>query len=204
MAGLPTNQRDQLMLIGCVVALAAIYGYYEYMWKPKGVELDRVQARLEKLQASNAVAEREVLRGGATKLKEEAEAYGRVLVGMRQFIPVANEVPTLLDQISTAARQTGMDLGPVTPLPIIPGDVFDTHRFTIGVTGPYHRVAQFLNNIGSLTRIVAPMNLSLTPAGRGGRAGANERPVSASFEIQTYVAKAAPAAPAAAQAGRGR
>lgn len=191
MAVLPTTQRDQLMLVACVAALAGVYVYYEYFWTPKGERLALVQTRIEALDASNDVARREVARGTAGKLKAEADEYGRMLAIMRQLVPVANEVPTLLDQVSTAARRTGLDLGDVTPLGVIRGDIFDTYRYRIGVSGPYHRIAQFLNNIGSLTRIVAPMNLSMVPSGRTRRLGAGERLLDASFEIQTYVAKTA-------------
>jgi type IV pilus assembly protein PilO len=191
MALLPATQRDQLMLVVCVAALAAVYVYYEYVWTPKGEQLALAQARIEALEASNDVARREVARGTAGKLKAEADEYGRMLAIMRQLVPVANEVPTLLDQVSTAARRTGLDLGDVTPLGVIQGEIFDTYRYRIGVSGPYHRIAQFLNNVGSLTRIVAPMNLSMVPSGRTRRLGAGERLLDASFEIQTYVAKTA-------------
>jgi type IV pilus assembly protein PilO len=123
---------------------------------------------------------------------------------MRQLVPLANEVPTLLDQISTAARRTGLELGAVTPLGIIPGEIFDTHRYNMTVTGPYHRIADFLGNVGSLTRIVAPMNLSLRPSGRAAvRVGPREQRLDASFEVQTFVAKmgAAPSRPVGAQGG---
>jgi type IV pilus assembly protein PilO len=191
MAILPATQRDQLMLVVCVAALAAVYVYYEYVWTPKGEQLALAQTRIEALDASNDVARREVARGTAGKLKAEADEYGRMLAIMRQLVPVANEVPTLLDQVSTAARRTGLDLGDVTPLGVIQGEIFDTYRYRIGVSGPYHRIAQFLNNVGSLTRIVAPMNLSMVPSGRTRRLGAGERLLDASFEIQTYVAKTA-------------
>jgi type IV pilus assembly protein PilO len=140
----------------------------------------------------------EVNSGAVTKLKAEAEEYGRMLSLMRQLVPVANEVPTLLDQISTAARRTNLELADVTPLGVIPGKIFETHRYKIGVTGAYHEIAQFLNNIGSMTRIVAPMNLSIAPSNKTQqRVRSGTQLLDATFEIQTYVAKtAAPTAPA--------
>ena len=127
-----------------------------------------------------------------------------MLVTMRQLVPVANEVQTLLEQISTAARRTGLDIADVTPLGVIAGDVFDTYRYRMGVTGSYHRIAQFLDNIGSLTRIVAPMNLSLLPTTRdmrSQRVRPNESLLDASFEIQTYVAKTPPPSATGSPAG---
>jgi Tfp pilus assembly protein PilO len=72
------------------------------------------------------------------------------------------------------------------------------------VTGPYHKIAEFLSNVGSLTRIVAPMNVSLRPSNRGGvKVGPREQRMDASFEVQTFVAKmgAAPATPLATPGG---
>jgi type IV pilus assembly protein PilO len=201
MALLPTNQRDQIMVIICVVALGLAGVYYMYLWSPRNVELTTLQARVDTLIIQNEAARRDVARGTASRLKEEAEQYGRILGLMRQLVPTANEVPTLLEQISTAARRTGLDISGVTPLGVVPGEVFDTHKYQMAVTGSYHRIAQLLGNIGSLTRIVAPMNLTLMPTTRDLRSQtlrAGESVLDATFEIQTYVAKTAATAPPAA------
>lgn len=192
MALLPTNKRDQIMLVICVAALGLIYVYYTYVHTRKTVVLDTLQERVETLQAANAIVDEEVKRGTAETLKREADRYGAMLVQMRQLVPISNEVPTLLEQISNAARQTGLELGGITPLGILAGEVFDTHRFRMGVTGSYHRIGQFLDNVGSLTRIMAPMNLTLRQSARPGRPRPGEQTLDASFEIQTYVLRVTP------------
>jgi type IV pilus assembly protein PilO len=187
----PKNQREQLLVVGAVAAVAAIVLFYMYMWTPKRDALALVQTRIDSLTSQNELARREVARGTASKLKEEAEEYGRMLTLMRTLVPSANEVPVLLDEINTAARRAGLDIGGSAPLGVITGDVFDTHKYSIKVTGPYHRVAQFITNIGSLTRIVAPMNVTLAPQAAGARktTGAGEQSLDVQFDIQTYVAK---------------
>lgn len=206
MALLPQNQRDQIMVIVCVLALGLAGVYYMYLWSPKQDELAIKQMRVDTLIAQNETARTEMARGNAGRLRQEAEEYGRVLSLMRQLVPTANEVPTLLDQISTAARRTGLDISTVDPLGVVTGDVFDTHKYKMGVTGSYHRIAEFLGNVGSLTRIVAPMNLTLTPTSRDVRnirLRAGEQPLDANFEIQTYVAKTAASAAGAPANGTG-
>jgi type IV pilus assembly protein PilO len=203
MALLPTNQRDQIMLVVVVLSLGLAGAYYQYLWSPKNDQLTALRARVDTLVAQNEVAQRTVASGTAAKLRAEAEEYGRMLSVMRQLVPVANEVPTLLDQVSTAARQAGLDIGDVTPLGVIGGDVFDTYRYKMSVTGSYHRIGRFLSNVGSLTRIIAPMNLSLLPTARQTttvRLRPTEALIDASFEIQTYVAKTSAPLPAAAAA----
>jgi Tfp pilus assembly protein PilO len=186
---MPESQRDKLMAILCAMFLGGVYVYYEYLHVPKSTQLEALQARVEKLEEANGIIRDEVARGTEKKLRAEADMYGRLLGVMRQLVPVANELPTLLDQISTAARQVGLEIGEVTPLSPIGGEVFDTHRYRMGVTGPYHRIAQFLGNVGALTRIVAPMNVSLAPSARTVGARRNEQLLDATFEVQTFVVK---------------
>lgn len=201
------SQRDQGMVVACVLAAGLAFAYWNYLWKPKSTELATLQTRVEELTERNTAARRDIASGNAQQLRAEADQLQRVLSVMRRLVPVANEVPTLLDEISTAARATGLDLGEVTPLGVIPGEVFDTHRFKMSVVGPYHRVARFLDNVGSMTRIVAPMNVSMAPSTRNdGRARAGEQALDLQFEIQTYVARTAntPAPPAGGPRPRGR
>lgn len=192
----PTTQRDQLLVFAAVVALALAGAYQQVLWKKQNEALNLVQTRIDTLTSQNEIARKEVARGTATKLKEEAEMYGKMLAAMRTLVPTANEVPVLINQISTAARRASLDIGDIAPNGLINGDVFDTYKFRLTVTGPYHKLAQLLTNIGSQTRIVAPMNLSLASSTRDTKHTATERNLDAQFEIQTYVAKsAAPRAP---------
>ena len=186
----PKNQREQLLLVGAVVALALIGLFWYYRYNPKSIELTGVQTHIDSLTVQNDLSQREVKRGTASKLKDEAEMYGRMLVVMRTLVPSANEVTILIDQVSNAARGTGLDLGNLQAPTIIPGDVFDTYKYKLSVVGPYHKVTQFLTNIGSLERIVAPINVSLAPpVGTKKSSNPAETFLDVQFEIQTYVAK---------------
>ena len=76
----------------------------------------------------------------------------------------------------------------------------------MSVRGTYQQIGDFLTNVGTLQRIVAPINVSLNPSPR--RSAKDQDAASAAldarFEIQTYVARTAPTAkagPAAAGAG---
>jgi Tfp pilus assembly protein PilO len=80
----------------------------------------------------------------------------------------------------------------VQPEDVVTGVHFDVHRYRIGVNGDYHAIARFLTNVGSLTRIVAPINLQLTPSSKAlPRVLPKEhRLLEARLQIQTYVARA--------------
>ena len=191
MALLPQNQRDQIMVFVAFVAIASMALFYQYVWSPKQETLNALEARVEKLTQLNDKIDREVKRGNLAKLKAEGERYRRDLAVLRQLVPTVNEVPGLLEQVSTAARRVGLDLSDVQPEDVVTGVHFDVHRYRIGLAGDYHAIARFLTNVGSLTRIVAPINLQLAPSSKGlPRVLPKEhRLVEARLQIQTYVAR---------------
>jgi type IV pilus assembly protein PilO len=192
MALLPQNQRDQIMVFVAIVAVAAMGLYYQYVWSPKQELLNTLEARVENLTQLNEKIEREVKRGNLAKLKAEGQRYRRDLAVLRQLVPTRNEVPALLEQVSTAARRVGLDLSDVQPEDVVTGTHFDVHRYRIGVMGDYHAIARFLTNVGSLTRIVAPINLQLTPSSKAlSRVLPKQhRLLEARLQIQAYVARA--------------
>ena len=197
MALLPQNQRDQIMVFVAFIGIAAMGLFYQYVWSPKQEALASLQTRVEQLTERNDKIERELKRGNLAKLKAEGERYRRDLAVLRQLVPTRNEVPALLEQVSTAARRVGLDLSDVQPEPVVVGAHFDVHRYAIAVNGDYHAIARFLTNVGSLTRIVAPINLQLTPTSKAlSRVLPKQtRMLEARLQIQTYVAHVGGAAP---------
>jgi type IV pilus assembly protein PilO len=193
MAGLPTNQRDQAMLAVGIVGVLLAAAYWYFIYDPKTVELGEMRTRLERLDASNQRAKALLARGTVEELRAEAELLQDNLDLMRTLIPAGNEVPALLDQILGAARRTGLEIQSFVPGANIPGEVFDTYRYRMSITGPYHQVGELLTAIGSLRRVIAPVNLNLQPSTSVSRtaAGPNEQLLSATFDIQTYVVRTA-------------
>jgi type IV pilus assembly protein PilO len=189
----PKDQAGQLKVASGVLAIIGAIAYYMYVYQPSAAELDTRQQRVEALEAANDRVKRELARGSAEQLRQQAQAYAQNLEVMRQLVPTGNEVPALLEQVSTAARRSGLDISTVEPQPVIVGEQFDTYRYKLSVFGSYHQVAEFLTNVGSLTRIVAPQNVTLAvtldPAATKTRRRADQAVLDTDFEIQTYVSK---------------
>lgn len=206
---LPSSQRNQVLLVVIMLSIGAMYAFYQFRWVPVNESLTAMQTHVDSLDVWNQRAKVEMSKGTEKQLLQQAAKYQQSLAVMRQLVPMGNEVPTLLEQVSTAARRVGLDVADIQPQPVIPGELFDTYRYTVRVLGDYHTLAEFMTNVGSLKRIIAPVNVKLTLPSNPERAKKLKRRkddsiIEAQFDIQTYVAKnnptPAPGAPGAAGA----
>jgi type IV pilus assembly protein PilO len=206
--GANLSKRDQMLVAVSVLTfcVAAAYAYFLYL--PKREDLAAIQEHVEALDKKNGQARADIANGSLQKLRMEAEQYAAELVVLRQVVPTTNEVPALLENVSTAARRVGLDLSSVEPMPVLVGEQFDTYRYKLSVTGGYHAIASFLTNVGSLNRIIAPVALTLKPLSPQDQKKIriqkkDESLLDSDFQIQTYIAHA-PLDPAEAPPGEER
>lgn len=194
--GANLTKRDQGLIAAMVmaVALAGAYGYFLYM--PNRIELAAIQQHVEALDKKNTQAKADLANGSVAKLREQAKEYEASLKALQQLVPTANEVPALLENVSTAARRVGLDLASVEPMPVLVGEQFDTYRYKVSVRGGYHALAGFLTNVGSLNRIVAPVALDVKQQSAADKKKARpkegESTLDTDFQIQTYIAHPTP------------
>jgi type IV pilus assembly protein PilO len=203
MALIPTMTKREQMFAGVGVAFVVLLAAYWYLlYKPKSQEMAVITAHVDSLDRKNQQAKADLAQGSLLKLRAQAAEYDQSLKVMRQLVPRSNEVPALLEDISTAARRVGLDLATVEPMPVLPGEQFDTYRYKLAVIGGYHPVGQFLSNVGSLNRIIAPvtMAIKLHPLATNTKARVRkgESLIDTEFQVQTYVARTTPYVPPSA------
>jgi type IV pilus assembly protein PilO len=200
--GANMTKREQLLAAIGAAAVLLLGAYWYFLFKPKSEEMAVVSAHVDSLDKKNQQAKADIAQGSLQKLKAQSAEYEQSLKVMRQLVPRSNEVPALLEDISTAARRVGLDLASVEPMPVLPGEQFDTYRYKLGVIGGYHPVGQFLSNVGSLNRIIAPvtMEIKLHPVAdkTKARIKKGESLIDTEFQVQTYVARTTPYIPPSA------
>jgi len=197
MAMPPLDKKGQnaLAIFGLIVVMAGLYWYL--IWSDKQVAINLVAVHADSLEASNARLKKDIAGGMEAKLRADADRFTSELAGLRRLVPTSNEVPAMVDAISTDARQVRPDVSEFAPAGILPGEDFDMVKYRFGVTGPYHKVAELLTNIASSPRIISPINVQVA----GGAATESRRPrpnetfVKVNFGVITYVAKTKPLPP---------
>ena len=191
---------DQQKLYGLLIAVALGAGYVGYAglelvgWDGLGARGAVIQAKQDSitmLQARVDSAKAELARGSVEDLRRRLEGYRTSLDLLRRLVPEQNEVPNLLDAITTRAKIRGVEVASFQPGAVTPGpDPFSTQRWDLTVFGHYDQVGEFLADVASLPRIVVPVDLRLsiapaqTAATYGDSTGAMLRAV---FTVLTYV-----------------
>src|SRR5438034_8621593 len=205
MAILPTDQRSQIMALLVLVAGA---GGYFFWTKLHTTDITRVTAanqESDSLEKIVAAAKADLASGSIEDLRRRVEEYQGSLELMRRLVPERNEVPTLIDDISTKAKVRGITIGKIQPLSPEPGSPFDTYRYRLEIYGHYDQIGEYLADIASLPRIIVPQDVMLSsasPAAQKLLADTAGALLLAEFSIRTFVKSAGPPAakPGAARA----
>src|SRR5512147_95137 len=185
-----------------VVLLAGLTGYVGYTgavidavgMKGLSARQDQVVAikdTIARLEAATDSAKKELAHGTVEDLRKRLETYRGSLALLRRLVPERNEVPNLLDDISSRGKIRGVTLSSVIPLPVEAGPApFDTYKYNMSVIGHYDEIGGFLADVASLQRIIVPYGLSVTPANANAAKAMNDTSGSlleAKFQIRTYV-----------------
>lgn len=194
--GLPTDQRSQVMALLAVAAIAGAYVVWTYVVAPERARIGTLQVETDSLQRIVDAAKADLAQGTVEDLRRAVADYSASLELARRLVPERNEVPALIDDISTRSKIREITLGTIQPLTPEAGSPFDTHRFRLEVFGHFDQIGEFLSDIASLERIIVPVDLSLKPASQASQRLLGDTLgglLVANFTIKTYVKAPAPA-----------
>jgi Tfp pilus assembly protein PilO len=185
-----------------VIVLAGLAGYVAYTgtgidavglqgMSARDARIEAMQDTIARLDAATDSAKKELARGTVADLRQRLETYRGSLALLRRLVPERNEVPNLLDDISTRSKIRGVVLSQVVPLPVESGPVpFDTYKYNMSVIGHYDQIGAFMADVASLQRISVPYDLSVAAASQGAAKALNDTSGSlleAKFQVRTYV-----------------
>jgi type IV pilus assembly protein PilO len=142
-------------------------------------------------EAATDSAKKELAKGTVADVRKRLETYRASLVLLRRLVPERNEVPNLLDDISTRSKIRGVTLSQVIPEPVEPGPApFNTYKYNMSVIGKYDQIGQFLADVASLQRIIVPYDLMVAAANSSAAkvlGDSTDALLEAKFQIRTYV-----------------
>ena len=160
---LPLYQRLLLLLLTLGLIGA---GFYFGLYSAQLEELGRLEQEKEglvrKLEENRRIA------NNLPKFKAEYEALQAQLQEALIELPNQKEIPTLLTNISTLAKEQGLEILSFKPMGEVNKGFYAEVPVDLRLVGTYHDIALFFYEVGQLPRIVNISNLSMDKAGKGG------------------------------------
>jgi type IV pilus assembly protein PilO len=185
MASSDPTQNRQKILLGAVLVLGLGYLGYTYVYVPKAEAITALESRLSNLETQNQTARVLMEQDGEAEIQRRLVEYNDQLERVEGLIPSSEELPDLLDAISTEAQRTGVELALIQPVEAVAEEFYTRRIYDLAVLGSYHEIGEFLGRVGSLPRIVTPTGLNLTVLEEVTRDG--DPKLEARFGIETYV-----------------
>src|SRR5213592_2124564 len=195
MALLPQDRQSQYMLLITLVMVILGYLFWTYWETPTAAQIATANSEIDSLQVIIDRAKQDLASGTVEDLRRKVEQYQALLSVMRRLVPEKNEVPALIDDISTKSKVRGVTIGRFEPLAVESGSPFDTYRYRLEILGHYDQLGEFLSDIASLPRIIVPQDVLLKPAQQQAQRLLGDTLGSlleAQFQIRTFVKAAAP------------
>lgn len=153
-------------------------GMYQFVFKSKVEELEKVQSREQSLRQRFETKQRQAANFDAYKVQlgQMEQEFGTML---RQ-LPGQTEVPNLLTDISQTGLAAGLEEELFQPSQEIERDFYAELPIRIRLNGSFHEFGQFVSGIASLPRIVTLHNITIKPtgSGRGGSRRNEDQPAS--------------------------
>lgn len=186
MALLPTDpkRQKQVLLMAVPLVVLGLTWYMPYSNTKDEVQL--LRNRLTRVQANNREAARQVREGEDLGAKLAMFEQHKAL--LEQLIPTSEEVPELLYMMTLRAQETNVELALMQPEAAVPMGDYTRQTYQMSAIGEYHNVARFLAEIGSLPRIIAPVDVRVQARRERTDRAADAAPrVEVSFRITTYI-----------------
>jgi type IV pilus assembly protein PilO len=180
-AKLPTGKKA-LILLAAVVLVLGLYGYLLYL--PQQAKL--AQLRLELGKLNREMQESKKVSRDLAQFKQEVEELQRSLASALAQLPNQKEIPTLLRNISSLGKGSGLEfllfkpkpeerVGPPAEQPskatppsrtkkspeTQPQEFYARVPVELTMLGGYHNVATFFDKISKMDRIINILNFSM-------------------------------------------
>jgi type IV pilus assembly protein PilO len=171
-----------IILVGVLVWLIFFSGYLPFSLRKTSGEVQRLRNELQtvagELQRLEAAAK------SLPRIKRELSMLEERWEILRSLLPRASEMSVLLTSVTTAGMKAGVQFTLFEPGTPEPYDLYTRYPIRVSVTGGYHQVGRFFDNLCNLNRLVGLSQVSITQIGDGTEAVTVE--ASATVSAYTY------------------
>ena len=164
-----------LICVGAFILLVGGFFYFSYL--PKMQQLSTLKTQKASLEKSLATAKAKAvqLAGYRAQMKKAQEDF----MIAKAVLPETKEIPSLITSVSQSGQDAGLEIQLFKPKPEVKKDFYAEIPVDIQVSGSYHNVTAFFDNVSRLYRIVNIQNIQI-------KSGRNKEALATSCTAVTY------------------
>lgn len=152
----PTSHKVAFF-VGSLAFLGFVF--WTYFYGPLDTQIAALEEEVQTLQTQ--IVNEQRLANNLSKFRGEVKDLDAKLQFALQELPDKREIPDLLSSISNLARDAGLEVKLFKPRPENIRDFYAEVPVEISVSGTFHQVATFFDEVGQLSRIVNINNIFL-------------------------------------------
>lgn len=179
--GALTKVQRLLICLGTLGVIGA--GFYFLLLGPK---LDALTVARKNLETQKSLLSTYKIRAKALKKVEAqmAQAKEQFNIAMTA-LPDKRELPSLLDEISKAGRESGLEVELFAPQNMVQQASYIEIPLSMTVAGRYHQMAEFFYRVSGLNRIVNMSSINMTRM--SGKEAADQNKIQMKCVAVTYM-----------------
>ncbi|MEZ4703607.1 MAG: type 4a pilus biogenesis protein PilO [Bdellovibrionota bacterium] len=143
------------MLIGLMILIYA--GYYFVFEQKKAENLEKLRNESKKLSVQ--LGENEAIANNMPRFKEEVNVLRSQLKQALSLLPDQANVHILYRQLFIEAERSNIELVSFRPAGTNSRGFYSDLSLEIRIEGTYHRIAEFIDRVGKLDRIINVSNI---------------------------------------------
>ncbi|MFC1542669.1 type 4a pilus biogenesis protein PilO [Pseudomonadota bacterium] len=145
-------------LTAAFVLIIVLYIYFG--WVPLQDKIDQQQSQVEVQQM--VLKKNQMLARNLPKKKAEFAELEKQLKVALNMLPKKSQIPDLLESVSWAGKDSGLEFTVFTPNPEVVKQIYAEVPVSLTVTGSYRQFLTFLKRVGEMPRIVAVKNIKIS------------------------------------------
>ncbi len=174
------------IILGILVALTA----GTYFLAISDVEDRLTGIRSDQLAKDQVLMQKQAIADNLNERRKEMDALEQRFQEALTQLPEKKDIEELLSQLNDVGKKSGLEISRVVPGAEVPEGFYSRIPISMAVSGNYHEVAMFLQEIANLRRIVNVSQLKLGgPQARGDKVTLSSEFMATTFRFTDTTAK---------------
>ena len=155
------NKAPNQLKFGVMFGVVALMTAANYFFVIEPTEQEIVVLQGQQAALEKTLAEKQEIAQNLNERRKEMDELERKLLAALSELPERKDIDELLAQLNDIGKKSGLEISSVTPGVEQAAQFFAKIPIKVSVSGNYHEIALFLQEIAGLRRIVNVNNIHL-------------------------------------------